>query len=78
MAENLFIFDTYGARESYDYRGSGKRLSENIKGCVYCGAVSNASEIFKGLVGKFDCIAIIGAGDLYEVIEETLEKDFKV
>ena len=70
--ENLFIFDTYAAREKYDYNGSGKRLFENLKGAVYLGDKVNAKSLFPNACKKFDCIAVIGAGDLYDVIEECI------
>ncbi|MBQ3571681.1 MAG: hypothetical protein IJA15_02520 [Clostridia bacterium] len=70
--ENLFIFDTYAAREKYYYNGSGKRLFENLKGAVYLGDRVNAKSLFPNACKKFDCIAVIGAGDLYDVIEECI------
>ena len=72
--DNLFVFDTYGAREKYDYKGSGKRISESVKGCVYCGAVENATAIFSAVYSQYECIAVIGAGDLYDKIEEYLNE----
>ena len=69
---NLFIFDTYGAREKYNYLGSAKRLSEDLKGCVYCGDVKNAKAILNSVSARFDCIAILGAGNLYDEVERSL------
>lgn len=69
---NLFIFDTYGAREKYNYLGSAKRLSEDLKGCVYCGDVKNAKAILNSVSARFECIAILGAGDLYDEVERSL------
>ena len=69
---NLFIFDTYGAREKYNYLGSAKRLSEDLKGCVYCGDVKNAKAILNSVSARFECIAILGAGNLYDEVERSL------
>ena len=71
--KNLFIFDTYAAREKYTYMGSGKRLSEDLKGCIYCQSSKNVSAILKGITGKFECVAVLGAGDLYDEVEKIIK-----
>ena len=73
--KNLFIFDTYGARENYNYLGSGKRLSEELKGCVYCQDVKNAEPILKSIISRFECVAVLGAGNLYDEVEWMLKKE---
>ena len=70
--ENLFIFDTYGAREKYEYKGSGKRLAESLGGCVYCGQVENVKNLLPAIVEKFECVAVLGAGDLYDFVCESI------
>lgn len=73
MAKELVLFETYAAREKYDYKGSAKRLSENIKGCVFCSSVKDGGAIVCAMAQKYDCIAVIGAGDLYDYVEEYLQ-----
>ncbi len=70
---NLFLYDTYGAREKYDYQGSAKRLCENIGGCVYAGDKENAPAILNAISKDYDCIAIVGAGDLYDEIKNKVK-----
>ncbi len=74
LTQNLFIFDTYGARENFDYLGSGKRLSELIKGSVYCGSAENAKNLLPSVCKKYPLVAIIGAGDLYDYCEQLIDK----
>ena len=74
-AQNLFIFDTYGAREKFDYLGSGKLLSEMIKGSVYCGAPENARTLLPSLSEKYPLIAVLGAGDLYDYCDKMINKE---
>ena len=73
--KNLFIFDTYGAREKYTYSGSGKRLSEDLNGCIYCSSSKTVGAILKGIAGKFECVAVLGAGDLYDETEKFLKEE---
>jgi UDP-N-acetylmuramate--alanine ligase len=73
--KNLFVFDTFGAREKYNYSGSAKRLCEELKGCVYCGSIKNAEAILKSVSSRFECIAILGAGDLYDEVEWVLKNE---
>ncbi len=73
--DDLFIFDTYAAREKYNYQGSGKRLSESLKGCVYLKGAENVKNVLPALIGRFDCVAVVGAGDLYDHVESYLNKN---
>lgn len=61
----LIITDTYAARETYDYFGSGKRLAGEILGCEYVGDKSLAVQSALSGARSGDIIAFLGAGDIY-------------
>lgn len=71
--QNLVVFKTYPARESYDNSGSAERLAKNLQNiganCLYA---KNEEQLFlniNSLVGKVDTILILGAGDVYEIVK---------
>lgn len=61
----LIITDTYAARETYDYFGSGKRLAGEILGCEYVGDKTLAVQSALSGARSGDIIAFLGAGDIY-------------
>lgn len=61
----LIITDTYAARETYDYFGSGKRLASEILGCEYVSDKTLAVQSALGGARSGDIIAFLGAGDIY-------------
>ncbi len=64
---NLIIFKEYPARESYDYFGCAKLLSEKIKNSVYIDDFMELLTRIKSLENKN--VLILGAGDLYDKIK---------
>ena len=71
--KNLYIFDTYAAREKYDYYGSGEYLSEKLPHSVYCGSAKNCISVINSFNLKYDKIVILGAGNLYDFITENIK-----
>ncbi len=76
VAENLFIYKTFPAREEYDADGSAESLFKelkNAKGFFQC-----ADDVKKRLqqgVGTGDAVLVLGAGDLYDEFKVMLSKD---
>lgn len=71
--ENLFIFDTYAAREEYDYEGSAKALCFALPKACYSGDNTNVKNILDYLSEGFDCVAVLGAGDLYDCVKKLMQ-----
>lgn len=62
--ENLMIYKTYPARETYDEEGCARRLSENV-GCLYADSSSALKTYLKKTVREGDGVLFLGAGDIY-------------
>lgn len=64
---NPVIFKEYPARENYDYLGSSKRLSKNIKNSIYIRDFEQLLAYIKN--SNANNFLILGAGDLYDKIK---------
>ena len=62
--DNLMIYKTYPARESYDYAGSGAFLSQCL-GSIYAEDTETVRTWLKMNVKDGDTILFLGAGDIY-------------
>lgn len=71
---NLYLFKTYGARERYEYLGSAERLHQSIQRSIFCGDVSNAESVVNELIGGDLPIIVLGAGDIYEHVNNAIAK----
>ena len=70
--DNLFIYKTYPARESFNKEGDASTLSKSIPSSKYFEDVDKLMTELKKTVGKNDKIVILGAGDLYDIIKTKL------
>lgn len=70
--KNLLIYRTFAAREYYDDAGSALTLSAALKKSRYADSVRDI-ERFIGKAKKGDTVLVLGAGDIYYLIKETLE-----
>ena len=67
--EQLAIYKTYAARESYDEAGDGARLAEALSSDYF----KTPAEIFKYVKnGNKKAVLIMGAGDIYDEVKKLL------
>lgn len=74
--ENLFVFDTYAAREQYEYEGSAKALCFALPNACYAGDNANVKNILDYLSESFDCVVVLGAGNLYDSVKKIMGECF--
>jgi UDP-N-acetylmuramate--alanine ligase len=72
--ENLVIFKTYSAREEYILGGGAEDLCTLLPNSVYVEDIEKVIEFFKTKMTKKDCLLILGAGDLYDIIKYKIVK----
>ncbi len=73
--ENLIIYKTYPARESFDEEGDGKKLYRNLKKINNKCKYSSTIEELKKEILSFDGVEetyFVGAGDLYDIVRKKL------
>ena len=70
---NLIIYQTYAAREEFDYSGSGERLALSICGALYINNFSNLIE--KIVLNKYQRVFVLGAGLLYDNFKKEIIKE---
>jgi len=77
-ANYIIITDIYAAREKKDRSISGKHLAEKIKkhnkNVLYISKFSNIVKELRASAGKKDVIITMGAGDIYKVGEDFINK----
>lgn len=73
--DNLYLYKTFPARESYDYLGDAKRLHGAIKNSKYYDNFVVLYDDLKRKVNSSNIVIILGAGDLYDYFSATLKKD---
>lgn len=71
--ENLMIYKTYPARESYDAEGSGERLAEAV-GSLYADGIYALKTWLKTTVRENDVVLFLGAGDIYYTAQFLLKE----
>lgn len=71
VADDLFIFKEYAAREPYDESGNAKRLAVNTPGARY-GETKEELAKWAGAGGCRDTVLFLGAGDIYGTAKEIL------
>ena len=72
--KNLVIFKTYPARENYVEGGDGKDLWKVLKdktNCLYYDNIDKLTEFITQNQQEYDCVLILGAGDLAEKLKRT-------
>lgn len=70
--EELVIYKTYAARESYDEAGDGARLAKEL----FASYVKTPAEIFEYInTGNKKAALIMGAGDIYDEVKKMLKQD---
>lgn len=62
--DNLMIYKTYPARETYDAEGSAEHLAEAI-GCLYAENIYVLKMWIKRTIREGDTVIFLGAGDIY-------------
>ncbi|MBP5372823.1 MAG: UDP-N-acetylmuramate--L-alanine ligase [Clostridia bacterium] len=73
-ADNIYIFKTFPARESFNVAGSALRLAESIPDAIY---YDDFDFLLKDLAEKLkndDVLLVIGAGDIYDLFKENIKK----
>lgn len=73
--DNLYLYKTFAARESYDYLGDAKRLSSALENSKYFDDLDALYNELKRRVNSRNTVIIMGAGDLYDYFFERLKKD---
>lgn len=63
--ENLMLYKTYPARESYDADGSAKSLAKEVGNCLYAENVYVLKTWLKTTLKEGDAVLFLGAGDIY-------------
>ncbi len=77
--KNLVIYKTYPARENYSESGDGKTLYENIvfsgkTNCYYADTPEKLGEYLERFAKKDTNGLVLGAGDIYAIVKNILEK----
>lgn len=67
--ENLVVYRTFAARESYDEEGSAKALSDRLGNAIYADNVHTLETYLKTSVKETDVVLFLGAGDVYTVAQ---------
>ena len=76
LADEVHIIKTYSARESFDFEGSAKHLSELLKNSYYHSSMNSAyKKIKERLTGK-ETLLILGAGNIDELGEMFKNNNF--
>ena len=70
--ENLALFKTFSARESYKAGGSAFDLHKEISGSKYFESLDLACEYYEKTLTKNDLLLVLGAGDIYYLFKEKL------
>lgn len=67
--ENLMIYKTYAARESYDKEGSAATLAQKVGNSLYSENIYTLKTWIKTTVREGDTLLFLGAGDIYYVAQ---------
>lgn len=83
--QSLIVYKTYGAREKYNKEGSAYNLYLNVKNqsdspktLLYA---DNPSQLYSYINGNLDnasCILTLGAGNVYDIVKNFVQKDKKI
>ncbi|MBQ3116266.1 MAG: UDP-N-acetylmuramate--L-alanine ligase [Clostridia bacterium] len=77
--ENLYIYKTYPAREKFDEQGDAKTLAKNIIDsggkCEYIRDQERLLSVIEKVGKKVDAVLVLGAGDIYQIVEDVIKKD---
>lgn len=71
-AGEVYLFETYGAREKFDEAGSCKKLGYRLKNAVLCDDKGGILRAFEENEAGVSAYVILGAGDLYDRVKEFL------
>ncbi len=79
VADRVLLCDVYAAREQNDGSVSSALLAERIGGkAVYCGGIDSSASALSSELREGDTAIVMGAGDVYKVIDLLLaEKEKK-
>ena len=72
--KNLYVFETYAAREKFNEAGSSKTLCRSLKNANYAGKIENAGSIMDECAKTGKPVIVLGAGNLYDFIKNLLKK----
>ena len=70
--DNLFIFETYAARENFLPEGSSLRLCKALPKSIYYDDENKLFSRLKTCVEATDKVLILGAGDIYDKFKKLL------
>jgi len=68
------IYRTYAAREKFDAAGSGYALVSGLDDAVYVQSPEQLEGRLKTMTDRNDLILVLGAGDIYRIVEELIKK----
>ena len=72
--KNLYLYRTYSAREEVDEKYSAKALAKAVSGSEYYDSFDELMNNLKKRVKKGDKVCFVGAGDVYDLAVEQIEK----
>ncbi len=73
-AESPIVYRTYAAREKYDAAGSAVTLVSRVPEAIYVQSPSQLVKRLKERVRQDDLILVLGAGDIYEIVRQILDR----
>lgn len=73
-AEELLIYATYAARESFDFEGSAAALAARLPQAGYVQSPSQLKARLVPTLCEEDTVLVLGAGDIYEVVKSILDE----
>lgn len=77
--ENLVIYKTYPAREKFDRKGDGVRLTERLisAGLNNCSYAKDRKTLLSGIKkhGGFSRMIFLGAGDIYSIVNIIIKEN---
>ena len=74
QTEHPVIYKTYAARESFCSEGSAYSLVSRLPSAVYVQSPEQLQERLRAIVQPNDLILVLGAGDIYQIVEECIKK----
>ncbi len=74
-ADSPILYRTYSARETYSYAGSSVRLASLLPDSRYVQSPGQLRARLGEDLGKEDLILVLGAGDIYEIAKNIVDRE---
>ena len=74
LADKAYLAEIYAAREKNTMGISSKDIADRVPGAVYCSSFEELEKALREEARPGDVILTIGAGDVYKVGEQIIEK----